>query len=414
MEIEIQHNLRHNMMVNIFDGAFFGLGLGFISFTTILPLFVASMTDSPLLIGLIPAIHTVGWQLPQLFTARWVARQPRIKPLVLSTTIQERLPFLLLACVAWFAPVIGKPLALALTFAMLVWQGLGAGLTANPWQSMIGKIIPSEQRSTFIGAQAAAANLFASVSAVIAGIILTSLDGPADYTLIFLLGSLAMTISWFFLARTREPARSGLAVHLTTSRAEFWSNMRRILRQDVRFRWFLVARILSQFILMGAAFYSVFAVQQHGASEGTGRLDDRDVIGHSYHRQCHNGLDRRPLEPQRSDGNRPGGGSDWGSGGMVGAQRRLVLPGLRSHRNRKCGDLDHRDQHEHGFRHRSRTANLYRYVEYIDRPGEHPGPFPGRLVSPDRWLSGSLPGQRGGRVHGNFSLLFSGKIPIRR
>ena len=267
MEIEIQKHLRHNLIVNILDGAFFGLGLGFASFTTILPLFVATMTDSALLIGLIPAIHIVGWQLPQLFTARWVARQPRIKPLVLSTTIQERLPFLLLAGVAWFSPVIGKPLALKLTFAMLVWQGLGAGLTANPWQSMIGKIIPSDRRTTFIGTQAAAANLLASVAAVIAGIILLSLDGPADYALIFILCSIAMTISWVFLARTREPARMDIPENYNTSRAEFWSNLRRILRQDLGFRWFLVARSISQLVVMGTAFYSVFAVHQHGASE---------------------------------------------------------------------------------------------------------------------------------------------------
>jgi len=81
MEIEIQRHLRHNLIVNLLDGAFFGFGLGFASFATILPLYVATMTDSALLIGLIPAIHNAGWQLPQLFTARWVARQSHIKPL---------------------------------------------------------------------------------------------------------------------------------------------------------------------------------------------------------------------------------------------------------------------------------------------------------------------------------------------
>jgi MFS family permease len=267
MEIEIHKNLRHNLLANLLDGSFFGFGMGFASFVTIIPLFVATMTDSPLLIGLIPAIHNTGWQLPQLFTARWVARQPRIKPLVMSTTIQERLPYLGLALIAWLTPTIGKPAALGLTFLMLVWQGLGAGFTANPWQSMIGKIMPSDRRSTFIGAQAAGANLLASLAAVLAGLILQKLVSPGDYALNFLLCSLAMVISYYFLALTREPASASAAEKAPATQAEFWSSVRMILRKDHSFRWFLVARMVSQLAVMGAAFYSVYAVQRHGANE---------------------------------------------------------------------------------------------------------------------------------------------------
>jgi MFS family permease len=267
MENEIHKHLRHNLIVNLLDGSFFGFGIGFASFITIIPLFVATMTDSALLIGLIPAIHNAGWQLPQLFTARWVARQSRIKPLVLSTTIQERLPFLGLAVIAWLTPLIGVPAALGLTFVMLVWQGLGAGLTANPWQSMIGKIIPSDRRSTFIGSQAAGANLLASLAAILAGVILQKFASPQDFALNFLLCSLAMVISYYFLALTREPAQPPGNETVLTTQAQFWSSVRAILRRDEKFRWFLAARMISQLAVMGAAFYSVYAVRRHGASE---------------------------------------------------------------------------------------------------------------------------------------------------
>jgi MFS family permease len=267
MDPDIQQDLRHNLVVNLMDGCFFGFGLGFASFSTIIPLFVATMTDSALLIGLIPAIHNAGWQLPQLFTARWVSRQPRIKPLVLSMTVHERLPYLGLAVVAWLVPVMGKQMALILVFLLLIWHGLGAGLTANPWQSMIGKLIPANRRSTFIGTQSGAANLLASIGAVIAGIILQNLDSPYDFALNFLLCSLAMVVSWVFLARTREPARPPAIDNTLNTQAEFWSGVRSILRRDKDFRWFLVARMISQLAIMGAAFYSVFTVRQHGTSE---------------------------------------------------------------------------------------------------------------------------------------------------
>src|SRR5687768_18391669 len=87
-------HLRYNVTVNLLDGGFFGVAIGFVSFSTILPLFVASMTTSATLIGLVPAIHAAGWLLPQLFTANHTARLRRYQRTVLMTTIDERIPFL--------------------------------------------------------------------------------------------------------------------------------------------------------------------------------------------------------------------------------------------------------------------------------------------------------------------------------
>lgn len=262
-----QKNLRHNFLVNLVDGGFFGAALGFASFVTIIPLFVSQFTNSAILIGLIPAIHSVGWQLPQLFTANRVSQLTRIKPSVVQLTIQERVPFLALALVAWFSPTIGVKWSLILIFFLLIWQGLGGGFTANPWQSMIAKIIPGNLIGTFFGVQSASANLLASLTAIFAGVILYQQNSPLDFTLCFLLASGAMTISWIFLALTREderyfelPAITGL---------EFRDKITSILRQNKNFRWFLIVRMLSQFAAMGFAFYTVYAVRQLGMAENT-------------------------------------------------------------------------------------------------------------------------------------------------
>ncbi len=267
MNADIQKNLKHNLIVNLLDGGFFGFAMGFASFVTVLPLFVSTMTDSALLIGLIPAIHNAGWQLPQLFTARWVSRQSRFKPLVMGLTALERAPFLGLALAAFLSPSIPKEATLALTFGLLVLQGLGAGLTANPWQTMIGKIIPRERRSTFFGAQAAAANLLASVSAFLAGVILSQNNASQGFILCFLLCFSSMMISWIFLGLTREPSTPPEPI--AAEAPGFWTNMGNILKRDRNFRWFLVARMISQLAIMGFAFYTVYAVRVHGASELT-------------------------------------------------------------------------------------------------------------------------------------------------
>ena len=253
-------HLRYNVTVGLLDGGFFGLAIGFASFGTILPLFVASMTDSATLIGLVPAIHASGWLLPQLFTASYTSRLRRYKRTVLLITIHERLPFLGLALVALLLPQIGAQAGLIFTFLLLTWQGLGGGFTANPWTSMISKIIPSESRGTFFGIQGAVANLFISAAAVGAGYLLDSFDSPVNFIACFLIASLFFTFSWIFLAMTREPADYEKVIEQNP--LPLWHGAGRILKRDKNFNWFLTARVISQFATMGFAFYIVYALRR--------------------------------------------------------------------------------------------------------------------------------------------------------
>lgn len=259
-----------NFIVNVMDGGFFGLALGFASLTTVLPLFVSNLTNSAVLIGMIPAIHTVGWYLPQVFTAQRVSQLKRYKPMVMFWTIHERLPFFGLAILAWFVPRIGPSITLILTFILLVWQGFGGGLAANPWQNMIGKIIPRERWGVFFGSQTAASTLLGSVGVVIAGLILQNNLPNFGFSLCFLLAVGAFTVSYIAIGLTREEETPAVAVKV--ERKDFWRELRSILDRDANFRWFVVVRILAQIGTVGFAFYTVYVVRFYGVDEATAGL----------------------------------------------------------------------------------------------------------------------------------------------
>jgi MFS family permease len=257
-------NLKHNILVNVLDGAFFGLGFGFASFSTILPLFVSQMTNSAVLIGLVPAIHSMFWQIPQLFMAKKVSSLPRIKPHVLLMTLNERLPYIGFFLIAWLLPVMDKKLALVLFFFLLIWQGLGAGLTANGWQSMLAKVIPSKTRAKFFGIQSAASNLLASLGALLAGLLLQKATPHIGYALCFLIAFFFIMISMIFLALTREP-RVELPKTIKSS-SPLLQSVKTILAQDKVFLGFLISRTLFQFGMMAFAFYIVYGVRFLGMS----------------------------------------------------------------------------------------------------------------------------------------------------
>jgi MFS family permease len=265
LRAEIQKNVRFNFAVGIVDGAFFGIGLGFASYATFLPLFISTLTDSGLLLGLVGAMHYIGWQLPQLLTANLVARMRRYKPLVMLLTLNERVPFLALALVAVAVPAIGTTAALILALLCVTWQAMGGGLTATAWQSMIAKIMPPERRGTFYGVQSAAANGLSSGSALVAGMILVAAGGSSQgFALCFLLAAVLMMASFLVLGMTREPLAPAEQVITRTSR-EFWNGLRDILRRDTSFRAFLGVRMVAQFATIGVSFFAVYAARRFQA-----------------------------------------------------------------------------------------------------------------------------------------------------
>jgi MFS family permease len=267
LEQSVRKHLKYNLLVNLLDGGFFGLGWGFGSMGTMLPLFVSRMTSSALIIGLIPAIHGVAWQLPQLFMANRISRLRRYKPLVMLLTLHERVPYLGLALVAFFLIVMGPSAALVLTFLLLLWQGIGAGLTANPWQSMVAKIIPSDWRGTFFGTQSALANIGISVTAVIAGYILNRMPDRIDFGLCFVLAAAFMGVSMLLLGLTREPEDNEKTIPERQTLP--WKEWLSILRQDKNFSAYLFVRLLSGFATMGFSFYIVYGLRRFQMDEVT-------------------------------------------------------------------------------------------------------------------------------------------------
>jgi len=240
------------------------MGVGFSSYTTIIPLFVATMTSSATLIGLIPAIHNMGWQLPQLLMAKRISKMERIKPFVVIATLHERIPILGLGIIGLLLPFIGVKIGLVLTFLLLIWQGLGSGVTANAWQIMISKVIPGNILATFFGAQSAGANLLASLGAYLAGLILVTITPPFDFATCFFITTGLYALSWFFINLTREKSSVVMTETLTTR--PLWHDIKNILIIDKSFRNFLISRFFSQFGMMATVFYSVYAVKVLGMS----------------------------------------------------------------------------------------------------------------------------------------------------
>lgn len=257
---EAQRNYRWNFVVNLLDGGTFWFGISFASSTTILPLFISKLTDSPLAIGLLAILGQATWFLPQLLTANIIERLPRKKAAVVNLGLfLERLPLFGLVLAAFLAAH-APALALAVFFLCYAWHGLGAGAIGSAWQDLIARMFPVERRGRFIGLTNFVGAGMGAFGGIVSTWLLQNYTFPANFIALFSIAAIAVLVSWFWLSLAREPVQK-----ITTPRRstiEYLASLPELLRRDHNFRRFLIARLLMALGGMGMGFVTVSALQR--------------------------------------------------------------------------------------------------------------------------------------------------------
>jgi MFS family permease len=215
----------------------------------------------------VAVIAQAGWFLPQLFTANFVERLPRKKPVVINLGFfLERLPMWLLVVAAWVA--VDAPTAALVVFLVgYAWHSFGAGVVATAWQDLLARCFPVTRRGRFFGLATFVGTGMGALGAVLSMWLLETYPFSIDFVYIFLIAAVALMLSWFFLALTREPAQPVTAAPQNSR--QFLASLPGILRRDRNYRRFLVARSLMALGSLGTGFVTVAAIQRWQVPDST-------------------------------------------------------------------------------------------------------------------------------------------------
>lgn len=246
-----------NFFVDSLDYAFFSLALSFGSVTTFLPLFAKRLGASNIEIGLIPALAYLGWSLPALWGAKVSPGLPRKLPFILRVTLLERLPFLGIALVAMLFAVPKPRLALYLVLVFLALACSAMGFLGPIWTEMIGKVIHPSRWGLYFACGNGIGALMGMWGSRLAEELIASYPFAWNFAVCFFLASIAMGVSYIFLALTREDAAP-----VQDARGSYLRSFSRIVREDPNFLRFLVARVFLALGVMGAAFYTVAVLER--------------------------------------------------------------------------------------------------------------------------------------------------------
>lgn len=221
---------------------------------------VSQLTDSKLVIGLVPAMWALGYYFPQLLTANWAESMPYKKPFVmLIGFVFERLPYFLIGLLVLSFGVSAPAVALV---ALLVGLGLassGAGLTMPPWLDMIAKVIPVRRRGIWLGLGYGLGQLMGVVGAYFVGRILVSRAFPSNFALLFFLGFGFTVVSWGGLALTREPVSE--VTRKVVPLMHYLGRLATVLKRDRNYRRYLISKSLVNLGGMSSGFFAVFGTE---------------------------------------------------------------------------------------------------------------------------------------------------------
>ncbi len=253
----VQRNFRWNFSVNLLDITFITLAFSVISRETIMPLLITNLTDSKIAIGLVPAIFSISFYLPQLFAANHAERLPRKLPFVrFIGGVLERVPYLFLGFAIFFFAKSAPSIALFSIYLVVGLGAFGAGVATPAWFSMIGKVLPVNKRGIFFGVADGLGTMFGFVGAFIVGVVLQEVAYPLNFASLCLVAAIFMGISWVGLSLNREPESPIVKAHIPFQR--YFRQLPAILRRNHNYRRFMLSYALSRFSMMGTSFFIVY------------------------------------------------------------------------------------------------------------------------------------------------------------
>ena len=259
----VARHFRWNFTANVIDVAFYMFGLSFVSWATVLPLLVSRLTTSKLAIGMVPAIYSLGFLLPQLLTANYTERLPLKKRfIVIVSGPGERGPYLLIGLIVWAFAIPHPTLTLILIYVLLTLALACAGASNPAWTDLIAKVIPVSRRGRWAGVAFSVGAILGLGGAVLAGALLGRFPYSMNFGLCFFAAGAAFMVSWGGLAMNREPA--GLVVKPHMSLRAYLRLLPAVLRRDLNYVRFLISRSVAALGGMAGGFFMVYGAERFG------------------------------------------------------------------------------------------------------------------------------------------------------
>ena len=263
---------RHNFWILTTDGLLFFLGMIFISFESVLPVFLARLGAPRVAIAVVPVAIALGINLPSLFAAPRVERLDRKLPFILRTAVWQRVPW---AIVALATPLLATSHAGWLVTVVLlatIVATIAGGLVIPAFFDIVAATVPVERRGTLFALRSVLSYLFGIGGGLVVRLILERVAFPANYSLLYGIATGVLMLGLLVMSFVREPRRRHPVPQIATGARASVERIRRVLGGNRNFRVYIVARGLLVLAFATTSFFPVYLVEEFGLPDSVSGL----------------------------------------------------------------------------------------------------------------------------------------------
>lgn len=261
----VKDNLKVNFIFNTIDGAAYYLGMIFISFNTVFPVFLKKLGASNLLISFIPFITIAFTSIPQLLVAHYAKGLKRKKPIVLVFGTLQRLPWLFIGIGCLMFGSTSPKLLSIIAILMYIVFSIASGLAGPVWFDFFSKVTPLNIRGRLLSTRAIIGQSIGIPAALLVVAIIGRISFPYNYSILFFAAFFFTMISCSSLIFIREPEDN--VVKNENSFYSFLKGIPQILKNNKDFRYFVISRAFFELSLSAQAFYSIYAIKHFSLSD---------------------------------------------------------------------------------------------------------------------------------------------------
>ncbi len=260
---------HRNFTGGLIHGVFFQLSEAFSNINTVLPSFIATLTGSTIVIGLMVVAQEVGSVLPQMFTAYHVEDRKYEKPILMWIITMRWVSWAFLAVVTAMFALDRPDLVLFLLIGLFAAFSLAGGVGSVVYADVFAKAIPTQKRGRFIGWKQLIGYTLAIGAGWVVAWILSGSGGigyPMNYALIFFLAAVFLLIAFLGIVIVREPPSTH--ERQTESLSESIQRAIHLTKVNKNFRRLLTTRGLTSVLLLSAPFFVLYALDDVGVNQG--------------------------------------------------------------------------------------------------------------------------------------------------
>jgi hypothetical protein len=254
-----RRRFKRNYILGIINGVMFRGSRIFIDEDTIIPVFIATLTQSKILVGLAVGLRLSGWYLPQLFVANSLGAKEKKNPTYIAWGFARVACILAIVLSVWLVQASNAPLLL--TLFMVFWGMLyiTAGMSGVSFVEVVAKTIPVQRLGGFYGYRLFFAGVISLGSGYLISVIQSAYRYPFDYGVMFLVAFFLIAagiITWSLAAEQRDKVlrpKKPIREHLRESAG--------IFKADSQFRALLGFKAAFFLWWAGVPFYIRFAME---------------------------------------------------------------------------------------------------------------------------------------------------------